>query len=115
GSRALTRAMYPGPGEWASGGPPGSGPAARRHGDGREICALLTTAANDLGRPFHERMPGILPLAFHEDGLAPPAGPPRVWQAAPPPEGGGGGGGGPVGGGANGARHEGPVCIQPSA
>src|SRR5262249_6483302 len=43
-------------------------------GDGRETCAILTTAANELVRPFHERMPVILPLAFHDDWLAPPPG-----------------------------------------
>jgi putative SOS response-associated peptidase YedK len=39
------------------------------HGDGRETCTILTTEANDLVRPFHQRMPVILPAEYHADRL----------------------------------------------
>src|SRR5262249_30684360 len=49
-------------------------------GDGREMCAILTTAENELVRPFHEPMPVILPLASHDDRLAPQADAPQGLQ-----------------------------------
>jgi putative SOS response-associated peptidase YedK len=42
-------------------------------GDCRETCAILTTAANDLVRPLHERMSVILPAEYHADWLNPDA------------------------------------------
>jgi hypothetical protein len=43
------------------------------HGDGPETCTVLTTEANDLVRPSHERMPVILPAEFYGDWLDPKA------------------------------------------
>jgi putative SOS response-associated peptidase YedK len=38
-------------------------------GDGRQTCTILTTTANELVRPYHERMPVILPEEYHTDWL----------------------------------------------
>src|SRR5262245_15413794 len=52
------------------------------HGDGRGICTILNPAANDLVRPMHDRMPVILPLAFHDEWLTPNADAPQWLQSA---------------------------------
>src|SRR5262249_36861319 len=84
-------------------------------GDGRETCAILTTAANELVRPFHERMPVILPLAFHDDWFDPHADAPGWLPSAlrpyPAPE----MEAVAVSTWVNDARHEGPECVQPMA
>jgi putative SOS response-associated peptidase YedK len=81
-------------------------------GDGRETCAILTTAANELVRPMHDRMPVILPPAFHDEWLATHADapgwlqltlrpyPPQEMEAVP------------VGSCVNDALNEGPECMQ---
>jgi putative SOS response-associated peptidase YedK len=85
------------------------------HGDGRETCTILTTTANDLVRPYHERMPVILPAEYHADWLNPDAAAPEWLQAVLRPY--------PaetmqaraVNPYVNNARHEGPECVQPVA
>jgi putative SOS response-associated peptidase YedK len=82
-------------------------------GDGRETCTILTTMANELVRPLHERMPVILPLAFYDDWLKPHTDAPQWLQTTLRPF--------PaeemeavqVSRWVNDARHEGPECIQP--
>jgi putative SOS response-associated peptidase YedK len=83
------------------------------HGDGRETFTILTTEANELVRPFHERMPVILPAEHYGDWLDPKAGAPqwlqtvlRPWPASTMEA-------LPVSTWVNDARHEGPVCVQP--
>jgi putative SOS response-associated peptidase YedK len=82
-------------------------------GDGREMCAILTTKANDLVRPLHDRMPVILPLAFHDDWLEPPQDAAEWLQAALRPYPAQEMEAVPVSTWVNNARHEGPKCIQP--
>ena len=84
-------------------------------GNGRKTCAILTTAANDLVRPFHDRMPVILPLAFHDDWLAPNADAPQRLQSALRPYPAQEMEAVPVSSWVNNARREGPEGIQPVA
>src|SRR5262245_22263659 len=49
-------------------------------GDGRETCTILTTEANDLVRPFHQRMPVIFPAEYYADWLNPGAAAPQWLQ-----------------------------------
>jgi putative SOS response-associated peptidase YedK len=82
-------------------------------GDGRETCAILTTTANELVRPFHERMPVILPLAFHDDWLEPQSDAPQWLQTALRPYPAQEMEAVPVSSWVNNARHEGPECVRP--
>jgi putative SOS response-associated peptidase YedK len=83
------------------------------HGDGRETCTILTTEANDLVRPFHERMPVILPAEDHGDWLDPKGATPQWLQTVLRPY--------PadamqavlVSTWVNDARREGPECVRP--
>ena len=81
-------------------------------GDGRETCAILTTAANGLVRPFHERMPVILPLAFHDEWLDSQADAAQSLQSALRPYPAQEMEAVPVSTWVNDAGHEGPECIQ---
>src|SRR5262249_30024168 len=83
------------------------------HGDCRPPCALLARAANELGRPLHDRMPVILPLAFHDEWLNPQADAQQWLQSALCPFPGQEMEAVPVSSWVNDARHEGPECIQP--
>jgi putative SOS response-associated peptidase YedK len=79
-----------------------------------ESVAILTTAANELMRPLHDRMPVILPPSDYErwldageedpEALRPllTAYPSEALTACP------------VGPLVNNARHEGPECIRPA-
>jgi putative SOS response-associated peptidase YedK len=86
-----------------------AGPA----GDGRETCTILTTEANDLVRPCHERMPVILPAEHHADWLDPKAAAPQWLQTVLRPWPAGGMRAVPVSSWVNNAGNEGPQCIQP--
>jgi putative SOS response-associated peptidase YedK len=85
------------------------------HGDGRETCTILATAANEVVRPLHERMPVILAPAFHDDWLEPPADAAEWLQAALRPYPAEEMEAVPVSTWVNDTRHEGPECIQPVA
>jgi putative SOS response-associated peptidase YedK len=50
--------------------------------ESQETCAILTTGAKELVRPLPVRMPVVLPLAFHDDWLAPHADSARWLQSA---------------------------------
>ena len=84
--------------------------------DGREIrtCTIVTTGANDLVRPIHDRMPVIVPVALEdrwldcaerdrgllESVLTPyPAGEMDAYEVTPA---------------VNNAAHDGPDCIRPA-
>src|SRR5262245_36108486 len=84
-------------------------------GDGRETCAILTTTANELVRPMHDRMPVILPRAFHDNWLDPPADAPQWLQSALRPYPAQEQEAVPVSNWVNDARHEGPKCVRPVA
>ena len=85
------------------------------HGpDGRplETCALLTTEANAVVRPVHDRMPVLVSPADFDRWLAPDAAPANLVPMLRPA---------PddalaavaVGPYVNSARHEGPGCVEP--
>jgi putative SOS response-associated peptidase YedK len=82
-------------------------------GDDRETCTILTTTANDLVRPLHERMPVILPLAFYDDWLEPHADAPQWLQTALRPYPAEEMEAVPISSWVNNARHEGPECVRP--
>jgi putative SOS response-associated peptidase YedK len=84
--------------------------------DGEEIesCTILTTDANDLMRPLHDRMPVILPEEVHDAWLDPaqqqpedvmPLVRPFPSEALETT---------PVSAYVNNARHEGPECLAPA-
>ncbi len=50
-------------------------PAEPREAPAVESCTILTTGANALLRPIHERMPVILPTGAHDAWLAPDSAP----------------------------------------
>jgi putative SOS response-associated peptidase YedK len=83
------------------------------HGDGRETCTILTTEANDLVRPFHERMPVILPAEFHGDWHDPKTTAPQWLQTVLRPYPAEAMQAVPVSSWVNDARHEGPECVRP--
>jgi putative SOS response-associated peptidase YedK len=85
------------------------------HGDGRETCTILTTEANDLVRPFHERMPVILPAEHYGDWLNPGAVAPEWLQTVLRPYPAEAMQARAVNPYVNNARHEGPECVQPVA
>jgi putative SOS response-associated peptidase YedK len=84
-------------------------------GEGVESCAILTTEANDLARPVHDRMPVIMdPDAFGpwlDSTVRDPAAlglllgpyPAEAMTACP------------VGAWVNNPRNEGPACLAPPA
>jgi putative SOS response-associated peptidase YedK len=79
-----------------------------------EAVAILTTAANDLVRPLHERMPLILPTGVYGRWLDPALQDPEALRpllAAYPAE---SMTASPVGSFVNNARNEGPECIAPA-
>jgi putative SOS response-associated peptidase YedK len=93
-------------GLWERWQPPAGGPAV-------ETCTILTTGANDLLRPFHERMPVILDPGRHDGWLDPRAGAEtlRSWLVAWPAEemtvt--------PASVRVNNPRNEGPACLAPA-
>jgi putative SOS response-associated peptidase YedK len=53
----------------------------RRDGEIIESCTLLTTVANDLLRPLHDRMPVIVPPEFYDHWLDPRVKEPEELQA----------------------------------
>jgi putative SOS response-associated peptidase YedK len=79
------------------------------HGDGRETCTILTTEANELVRPFHERMPVILPTEHYGDWLDPKAAAPQWLQTVLRPYPAEAMQAMPVSTWGNDAKHEGPV------
>jgi putative SOS response-associated peptidase YedK len=85
------------------------------HGDGRETCTILTTTANDLVRPYHERMPVILPEEYHTDWLNPDAAAPEWLQTVLRPYPAEAMQATPVSTWVNNARHEGRERVQPVA
>jgi putative SOS response-associated peptidase YedK len=82
------------------------------HGDCRETCTILTTEANNLVRPYHERMPVILPLEYHADWLNPDAAAPEWLQTVLRPYPADAMCAVPVSIWVNDARHEGPECVR---
>ena len=76
-------------------------------------CTILTTAANDLVAPLHDRMPVILEPSAEQEWLDASTPPERLAQLC---------GGLPsertalreVGGAVNDARYDGPECLEPS-
>jgi putative SOS response-associated peptidase YedK len=105
----------------------GTGPICAQHPEGRpgkldlspfpprlETCTLLTTDANDLMRPLHDRMPVIIPPESYNAWLDPATEDPR--QLAPlltpyPSE---AMEAFPVGALVNNPKHESPACIEPA-
>jgi putative SOS response-associated peptidase YedK len=84
-------------------------------GDGRETCTILTTEANELVRPYHERMPVILPAAYHDDWLDTKAPGPAWLQTVLRPYSADAMQAVAVSNWVNDARHEGPECVKPVA
>ncbi len=82
-------------------------------GDPLYTCAVVTVPANDAVRPFHHRMPAVLPAAAFAPWLDPAATPgllaallrpyPLALSAAP------------VGPAVNSPRSDGPECLTPAA
>jgi putative SOS response-associated peptidase YedK len=64
-------------------------------------------------RPLHDRVPVILPLAFHDDWLDPRADTPQWLQTALRPYPAQEMEAVPVSSWVNDARHEGPECVRP--
>jgi putative SOS response-associated peptidase YedK len=83
-------------------------------GDGRETFSILTTEANELVRPMHERMPVILPAEYHADWLDPKTAAHQWLQTVLRPYPAEAMQAGPVSTWVNDARHEGPECIRPA-
>jgi putative SOS response-associated peptidase YedK len=83
------------------------------HRDGRETCTILTTEANDLVRPMHERMPVILPEEFHADWLDSKTPAPQWFQTVLQPYPAEAMQAVPVSTWVNDAKHEGPDCVRP--
>ena len=75
-----------------------------------ESCTILTTTANDLMRPFHDRMPVILAPADYETWLDPQT-PVEALQALLRPYPAEGMVAVPVGAYVSNPRHEGPQCL----
>jgi putative SOS response-associated peptidase YedK len=75
-----------------------------------ESCALLTTTANELVRPVHERMPVILAPGDGERWLDPRQVPGELLRPFPASE----MAAYPVSSWVNNARHEGPQCVEPA-
>jgi putative SOS response-associated peptidase YedK len=86
-----------------------------RWGAALESCAVLTVAANGLGRPLHERMPAILHRDDYSLWLDPGVQDAEALQALlrPYPE--GEMEARPVNSWVNDARHDDPRCIEPAA
>jgi putative SOS response-associated peptidase YedK len=88
----------------------------RNHdGNEAEACAILTTEANDLVRPAHDRMPVILDPSRYAEWLDPTLTDPSVfadWLRPYPAD---AMTAYPVSPLVNSARHEGPECAQPLA
>jgi putative SOS response-associated peptidase YedK len=83
--------------------------------DGRHVesCTILTTTANDLLRPLHDRMPVILDPADFDLWLDPGVQNPEVVRPLLRPYPGAAMDCRPVGRHVNNARNEGPECIAP--
>jgi putative SOS response-associated peptidase YedK len=79
-----------------------------------ESCTLLTTEANDLLRPVHDRMPVILPRAAYERWLGPGDQPLPELQELLRPYPAEEMTGYPVTAHVNNPRHEDPRCIAPA-
>jgi putative SOS response-associated peptidase YedK len=77
-----------------------------------ETCTLLTTDANELVRPVHDRMPVILPPAAFGPWLDAATAPPDL-QALLAPYPAEGMTGHPVSARVNNPRNEGPLCVAP--
>ena len=113
GGRRLPLRFAPaGGGLWGLAGiwdeaPPGdgAGPAA--------TCAILTTAANDLVGPVHDRMPVILRPEWEAAWLAPGPPGPELLAAVAAPYPPGDMVAHAVSTAVNNARHEGPDCVAP--
>lgn len=82
-------------------------------GDVVESCTLLTTDANDLVRPIHDRMPVILPRAAHADWLDPDIGQPGPVLALLAPYPAEAMAAHAVGALVNAVRNDGPGCVAP--
>jgi putative SOS response-associated peptidase YedK len=83
------------------------------HGDGRETCTILTAEANDLVRPFHERIPIILPAEQYGDWLDPMAAAPQWLQTVLRPYHAEAMQAVAVSTWVNDARHKGTECVRP--
>ena len=83
---------------------------------GREIrtCTIITTEANDLVRPFHDRMPVILPEGFEDRWLDPGEGSRERLQALLTPYSAGDMAAFDVTPSVNSAAHDAPDCIAPA-
>jgi putative SOS response-associated peptidase YedK len=80
-----------------------------------ETCTLLTTQANDLARPVHERMPVILPQGDYDRWLDPAVQKPEMFVPLLRPYRAEDMEGYPVGWAVNNPRNDGPKCIEPAA
>ncbi len=80
-----------------------------------ESCTLLTTEANDLVRPVHERMPVILEPGAYERWLDPAVHEPELLQPLLHPLPGEAMTAYPVSPTVNNPRNESPRCIEPAA
>jgi putative SOS response-associated peptidase YedK len=78
-----------------------------------ESATVLTTGANELVRPLHERMPVILREEDHDRWLAPGSGDPAALRALLIPFPAGEMTASRVSRWVNDARHEGPECVAP--
>jgi putative SOS response-associated peptidase YedK len=79
-----------------------------------ESCALLTTAANDLVRPIHDRMPAIIAATDYQPWLDPLLEDPRLLLPLLRPYPSAEMTAHPVGTLVNSPRNEDPHCIEPS-
>jgi putative SOS response-associated peptidase YedK len=79
-----------------------------------ESCSLLTTEANELVRPVHERMPVVLAVVEHERWLDPQPQPPGSLQALLRPYPAAEMVADPVGFRVNNPRNDDPTCVTPA-
>jgi putative SOS response-associated peptidase YedK len=86
-----------------------------RDGNEAEACAILTTEANELVRPAHDRMPVILDPRYYAEWLDPSLTDPAHfadWMRPFPAD---AMTAYPVSSAVNNARHDGPDCAEPLA
>jgi putative SOS response-associated peptidase YedK len=79
-----------------------------------ETCTLITTTANDVLKPFHDRMPVILQPADYERWLDPQQTPPAAAQELLRPYPAAAMHAQPVGNWVNSPAREGPRCVEPA-
>lgn len=78
-----------------------------------ESCTILTTEANDLVRPLHDRMPVILPPELRDRWLDPAPQDPGIWLEMLRPYPADGMEAIPVGTLVNNPRHDESACLEP--